>query len=33
MNMTSNFDLACKLNIAAACLSFSFICATVAGLL
>lgn len=32
MNMTSNFDWAGKLNIAAACLSFSFICATVAGL-
>jgi len=33
MNITSNFDWACKLNIAAACLSFSFICATVVGVL
>jgi hypothetical protein len=33
MNITSNFDWACKLNIAAAFVSFSFICATVAGIL
>jgi len=33
MNMTSNFDWFGTLNVAAACLSFSFICATVAGVL
>jgi hypothetical protein len=32
MNLTSNFDWAGKLNISAACLSFSFICAIVIGL-
>jgi len=33
MGMATKFDWAGKLNIAAACLSFSFICATVAGVL
>jgi hypothetical protein len=33
MNVTSNFDWAGKLNMAAACLSFSFICAIVVGYL
>lgn len=32
MNLTSNSDWTAKLNIIAACLSFSFICAIVAGL-
>lgn len=31
MNLTSNFDWAAKLNLAAACMSFSFICAIVVG--
>jgi len=32
MNLTSNLDLASKLNIAVVCLSFSFICAIVIGI-
>jgi hypothetical protein len=31
MNLTSNIDWTAKLNIAAACVSFSFICAIVVG--
>ncbi len=33
MNLTSNLDWASKLNIAAVCVSFSFICAVFTGLL
>jgi hypothetical protein len=32
MNLTSSADWTAKLNIAAACVSFSFICAIVAGI-
>jgi len=32
MHLTSSADWVAKLTMAAACLSFSFICATVAGL-
>ncbi len=32
MYLTSNSDWAAKLNIAAACISFSFICAIVVGI-
>jgi hypothetical protein len=33
MNLTSNLDWTSKLNIATACVSFSFICAVVIGIL
>jgi hypothetical protein len=32
MNLTSNLDWTAKLNIAAVCVSFSFICAVFTGL-
>lgn len=31
MNLTSNLDWVATLNVAAACISFSFICAVVGG--
>ncbi len=33
MNLTSNLDWAAKLNIAAICISFTFICGVVGGII